>query len=76
MLQAANLRGTIELDSIMDLDVQQATSLMDAQEYVSGVTVMRSERDTGIREWAVTIMRSSHVSVIGVHEHWEMPLDS
>lgn len=34
LLQAANLRGTVDLEAMMDLGVDQATALMDAQEYV------------------------------------------
>ena len=36
LLQAANLRDTLELEAMMDLGLDQATALMDAQEYVRG----------------------------------------
>ena len=34
LLQAANLRGTVEMGSIMDLGLQEAFALMDSQEHV------------------------------------------
>ena len=36
LLQAANLRGTVELEALANLNMEQATGLMDAQEYVRG----------------------------------------
>lgn len=35
LLQAANLRETVELEALAGLNMEQATALMDAQEFVS-----------------------------------------